>query len=113
MRNDNIYLAHIHDAIKCIEQYLQGTTYDQFASDRMRIDATVRELEIIGEASKNLSRRFRDKHPQMPWRQMMDMRNFLIHEYFGVNTKVVWDTCKNDIPKLKDFLVSIPNENAR
>ena len=107
MRNDKTYLTHIRDAIGCIEEYFQGITYDEFVSDRMRIDAVVRELEIIGEASKNLSDTFRDRHPEIPWRQMRDTRNFLIHEYFGVNTKVVWNTCKNDIPELKKFIVNL------
>ena len=107
MKNDKTYLTHIHDAIGCIEQYLQGVTYDHFASDRMMMDATVRELEIIGEASKNLSDYFRDENPQIPWRQMRDTRNFLIHEYFGVNTKVIWDTCKNDLPELKNLIDKI------
>lgn len=72
----------------------------------MIIDAVVRELEIIGEASNNLSEQFRQAHSEIQWRRMKNMRNFLIHVYFGVNTKVVWDTCKNDLPILKDFIKS-------
>lgn len=67
----------------------------------MMIDAVVRELEIIGEAAKNLSEDFRRKYPKFPLRESADMRNFLIHEYFGVNSKIVWNTCKNDLPDLK------------
>ena len=70
----------------------------------MAVDAVVRELEVIGEASNNLSEEFREKRPDVFWRRMKDMRNFLIHEYFGVNTKIVWDTCKNDLPILKSFV---------
>jgi len=104
MRNDKTYLAHIHDAIETIEEYLQGVTYQQFTSSKMIIDAVIRELEIIGEASNNLCTQFKQENPEIQWRRMKDMRNFLIHEYFGVNTKVVWDTCKNDIPLFKDFV---------
>ena len=70
----------------------------------MIIDAVIRELEIIGEASNNLSPQFKQVNAKIQWRRMKDMRNFLIHEYFGVNTKVVWDTCKNDIPMFKSFV---------
>jgi len=110
MRNNRTYLTHIQEAIESIEQYLQGVGYSDFVSSKMRIDAVIRELEIIGEASDNLSEDFRDKHSDMLWRRMRNMRNFLIHEYFGVNTKVVWDTCKNDLPKLKEFILNILQE---
>lgn len=103
MRNDKTYLAHIRDAIETIEEYLQGVTYEQFNSSKMIIDAVIRELEIIGEASNNLSSQFKQENPEIRWRRMKDMRNFLIHEYFGVNTKIVWDTCKNDIPLLNNL----------
>ena len=104
MRDDKTYLRHILDAIESIEDYIGQTAYEQFASNKMMLDAVIRELEIIGEAVNNLSRQFRDTHSQILWRRMKDMRNFLIHDYFGVNTKVVWDTCRNDIPVLKGFV---------
>jgi uncharacterized protein with HEPN domain len=110
MRNDRTYLAHIQEAIESIEDYLEGVSYEEFVSSKMMIDAVVRELEIIGEASNNLSNEFRRQHTDVLWRRMKDMRNFLIHEYFGVNTKVVWDTCKNDLPQLKSFIEKFLDE---
>lgn len=107
MRNDRTYLKHIREAIETIEEYLKDVSYDRFVSNKMIIDAVVRELEIIGEASNNISDQFRKEHSGMLWRRMKNMRNFLIHEYFGVNTKVVWDTCKDDLPKLKSFIEKI------
>jgi uncharacterized protein with HEPN domain len=106
MKSDSTYLAHILEAIQTIQDYLEGVSYEQFESNKMIADAVVRELEIIGEASNNLSADFRGRHPDILWRRMKDMRNFLIHEYFGVNTKVVWDTCKNDLPSLRDFIAT-------
>jgi uncharacterized protein with HEPN domain len=110
MKNDRTYLVHIREAIKSIEEYLAGISYDKFASSKMIIDAVVRELEIIGEASNNLSEEFRSQHSGVLWRRTRDMRNFLIHEYFGVNTKVVWDTCKDDLPQLKLFIEKIADK---
>ena len=107
MKSDRIYLRHINEAIESIEEYLSGVSYSKFTSNKMVLDAVVRELEIIGEASNNLSDDFREEHADVFWRQMKDMRNFLIHEYFGVNAKVVWDTCKNDLPVLKQFISTI------
>ncbi len=106
MKNDSTYLAHIREAIETIQGYLEGVSYEQFESSKMITDAVVRELEIIGEASSNPSADFRSQHPDVLWRRMKDMRNFLIHEYFGVNTKVVWDTCKNNLPSLGDFIAT-------
>jgi uncharacterized protein with HEPN domain len=110
MRNDRTYLTHIKEAIESIEAYLKDTDYNSFASNKMMVDAVVRELEIIGEASNSLSNEFREKYSEILWRRMKNMRNFLIHEYFGVNTKVVWETCKNDVPKLKKFVKTALNE---
>jgi len=110
MKNDRTYLEHIREAIESIEEYLEGVSYDQFAYSKMMVDAVVRELEIIGEASNNLSDQFRKQHSDVLWRRMKDMRNFLIHEYFGVNTKVVWDTCNDDLPQLKSFVEKMLDE---
>jgi len=104
MKHDVVYLRHILDAIEKIETYLKGATYESFCSNDMMIDAVVRELEIIGEASSNLAEEFRTKHPDLPWRDAVDMRNFLIHEYFGVRTQVVWDTCREDLPLMKRLI---------
>ena len=73
MRNDRTYLTHIRDAIDTIREYLEGVTYKKFASSKMIIDAVVRELEIIGEASNNLSQQFRQEHSEIQWRRMKNM----------------------------------------
>jgi len=101
MKNDDTYLQHILEAIEKIEKYLTGVTYEMFEQNDMIIDAVVRELEIIGEAAGKLSQQFQQDHPEIPFRDMTDMRNFLIHEYFGVNKKIVWDTCQTDMKHLR------------
>ena len=104
MKNDTIYLRHILEAIEKIEHYLLNTTYKSFSANDMMIDAVVRELEIIGEASSKLSKEFKDNHSDVAFRDATDMRNFLIHEYFGVRKEIVWETCKEDLPKVKKLI---------
>jgi len=104
MKDDQVYLRHILDAIGKIEIYLEGQAYESFCTNDMMIDAVVRELEIIGEATNNLSEHLRESHPEIPWRDAIDMHNFLIHDYFGIRTHVVWDTCKNDLPLMKELI---------
>jgi uncharacterized protein with HEPN domain len=111
MKNgDRIYLRHIADAIATIEEYLTGLTCGTFGERRMVVDAVVRELEIIGEAAGNVSETFRSEHPELPVQLMVGMRNRLIHEYFGVKTDVVWDTCMEDLPRLKEIVLSVLEE---
>ncbi len=109
MKDNTLYLGHIRDAIDKIERYISGIIFNDFASNDMMIDAVVRELAIIGEATNNLSDGYRRSHPDIPFRDIIDMRNILIHDYAGVNTKVVWDTCKKNLPELKQFVTDILN----
>jgi uncharacterized protein with HEPN domain len=106
MENDLVYLRHMLDAIDKIDLYLTDVDYEAFAANDMMIDAVVRELEIVGEAARNLSAPFIEKYAEIPWRTIKAMRNVLIHQYFGVNLKVVWDTCRSNLPQLKSFLQS-------
>lgn len=107
MKDNKIYLSHILESIENIEEYSNGLDFESFSNDKKTISAVVRELEIIGEASNNLSDGFKNNHPDFPWRNAIDMRNVLAHEYFGVNKKVVWDTVKNNLPNLKRMVKNI------
>ena len=102
MNEDIIYLRHILEAIESIAEYLKDFDQEAFIKDKKTIDAVVRELEIIGKAANNLSEEFKNSHSDIPFRDMTDMRNMLLHEYFGVDAKIVWDTCKKDFPPLKE-----------
>lgn len=104
MKNDKAYLEHITEAIKTIEGYIDGMDYETFKGNKMAVDAVIRELAVVGEASNNLSQEFIDSHPDLPFRDAIDMRNFLIHEYFGINIQLVWETAKDDLPELKKFI---------
>jgi uncharacterized protein with HEPN domain len=107
MKDDLVYLEHIFEAIQKIEKYLLNVSYDQFVDNDMQIDAVVRELEIIGEAANQISGEAKSQYSTMPWSQMIGMRNRLIHEYFGVNKKIVWETCSTDLKELKKILALI------
>ena len=101
MRNDQAYLSHILQSIETIQRYMKGVDYASFKKQEMMIDAIIRQLEIIGEAASHVSGELKSQHDTLPWRQMQNMRNLLIHHYFGVDIEVVWDTCKKDLPSLK------------
>lgn len=105
--NDLTYVRHALDSVEKIEIFLGDVDYEEFSANDMMVSAVVRELEVIGEAVNNLSQEFKSGRKDIPFRDISDMRNFLIHEYFGVNIKVVWDTCKEDIPALKDIFIAI------
>lgn len=99
--------------IEKIERYLNGLDYETFAKDEKTIDATIRELEIIGEASNNFSDGFKNKYFKIPFRDIINMRNLLIHEYFGVNKRVVWETCKENLKELKKVLAPILKNKSK
>jgi uncharacterized protein with HEPN domain len=83
-RDDTVYLHHILDAIASIEEYTKGMSENEFLSDSMVHDAVVRQIEIIGEAARNVADQFQNKYPKLPWAKMIGSRNKIIHEYFNV-----------------------------
>ena len=78
------YLQDIYDAINEVATFIEGMTYEDFLKDKKTINAVIRSIEVIGEASKQLPKAVRDKNPSIPWKKMAGMRNKVIHEYFGV-----------------------------
>ncbi len=108
-KDDIVYLKHIFDAMLTIEEYIQGVDYGEFMSKskKMLHDGVVRQIEIIGEATKNLSEIIRKKYPDVPWKDMAGMRDKLIHQYFGVDLDAVWETAQNDVPNLKSKIERI------
>lgn len=102
MKTDLPYLKHILDAISKIEEYVKGTKREKFLEDSRTQDAVVRELEVIGEATKRLSKEIRQQYPGIPWVEVAGTRDRLIHAYFDVDLAEVWETVKRDIPRLKN-----------
>jgi len=110
MKNDLVYLKHIREAIDTIKDYVGSANYESFRQDKKTVDAVVYQIAIIGEAANKLSQSFRDTHPEIPWRDMIDMRNILIHEYFGVVVKTIWDTVQDDLPELEKLVNKVLSE---
>lgn len=101
-RGDTVFLQHILDAIQCIRQRLRDVSQEQFWQNDLVQDAVIRQLEIIGEASRNLSDDLRGAHSQVPWGQIIGLRNKLIHAYFSVDLSIVWEIVNDDLPALEE-----------
>lgn len=106
-RDDSVYLRHILDAIAKIETYLQGVDEQTFLNQSLLQDGAIRQIEIIGEAVKQLSPQMREQHPHVPWQDIAGMRDKLIHQYFGVDLDKVWVTVVRDIPVLKQEVIEV------
>lgn len=99
-RRDLDYLNDIREAIQRTLTYTADLTYQQFMEDIKTQDAVVRNLEVIGEATKNLSANLRKSHPNVSWKDLMGMRDKMIHHYFGINYEIVWTIAKEELAGL-------------
>lgn len=94
-------LLHILDSIQDIEKYTQNISFDDFMKNDMMQNACIRLLEVIGEASSSISEELKVQFPEIEWREIVDLRNLLLHEYFGVDLNIVWSIIQYDLPPLK------------
>jgi uncharacterized protein with HEPN domain len=107
MQRDKEYLLDILEAAKLALAYVDKKSREEFFNDTQCQDAVIRRLEIIGEASRRISEETRDAFPDLPWSDMVGMRNVIIHEYDDVDLVIVWETANNDLPPLIDALERI------
>jgi len=105
-RQPELYLTDILESINAIEQYIAGFTLESFEENLEKQDAVMRRLEIIGEAARQMPEAFKAEHPEVPWRDIADFRNVLIHEYSGIKRERVWEVTQRDLPVLKAHIAS-------
>lgn len=108
-------LSDILDAIHAVQEYTADMSFDDFVADRKTVDAVIRNLIVIGEAASHIPDQVCHATPEIPWQDMQAMRNFVVHEYFGVSDNVLWDTLKVDLPPLvpllKELMEKFPKDS--
>ena len=110
-RDWRLRVQDILDAIAAIQGYTAGMEYSVFTRDRRTVDAVLRNITVIGEAASRIPEAIQAASPEIPWADMRDMRNVVVHEYFGVNKQILWDTTQTDLPSLVGRLEGLLNRN--
>ncbi|MCW1294633.1 MAG: DUF86 domain-containing protein [Candidatus Parvarchaeota archaeon] len=108
-KDDIEYIKHIINAIQLIKQYTKDLQKDEFTKNNEKQDAVIRELAVIGEASKNISDSFKVKNNFIEWKKLAGVRDIVVHQYFNIDLDIIWDIIKYDLPELKKKLETIKN----
>jgi len=106
-RDYSVYLRDILQSFRNASQFVEELSYEKFITDRKTVSAVIRELEIVGEATKQIPTSIKKKNPNIPWSDMAGMRDKLIHFYFGVDMEIIWKTVKVRIPKLEPLIQDV------
>jgi uncharacterized protein with HEPN domain len=112
MERDQVLVNHILGSIESVESYTAGLTKEEFLGNFMVQDAVARNIEILGEACSKISQETKEEFPKIPWRDIVAMRNILIHEYFRSDPETVWNVVQIDIPELKKLMIEILNSET-
>ena len=99
-RDWKLRVLDILEAVEGVRHYVEGMSFDDFTKDMRTIDAVIRKLTIIGEAAVHVPDKICEQSPDVPWIDMRAMRNFVVHQYFGVSERIVWDTLHDDLPRI-------------
>ena len=105
-----VYIDYLRDMFENANraiQFTEGMNFESFSKDEKTVYAVIRAVEIIGEATRNIPEEIRTKYPKIPWRDAANMRNKLVHRYFGINLEVIWQTINEDLPMLANVLQEI------
>lgn len=105
MDDNKLYISHILEAVEKIERFVGFLRFDDFVKNDLLQSGVMRELGVIGEAAKKLSPAYKMSHGSIPWKEIMGMRDKLIHDYFEIDIEALWQTIKEDLPFLKEKLV--------
>jgi uncharacterized protein with HEPN domain len=100
VKHDDVYISHILEASQELSEFIKGIDKKNFLASKVIRAATVRQIQIVGEAAKKLSDKTKNEYPGIPWKDIAGMRDKLVHDYFGVDYDAVWDTITIDIPSL-------------
>lgn len=100
-KDPQVFLGHIMECIEAIETYCEGVSENDFLKSTEKQDAIIRRLEIIGEAVKNIPEGYKEKYPEVPWNKAMATRNIIVHDYMGLDLKIIWDTVTKSLPAFK------------
>lgn len=106
-RNWMLFIEDIVESIRKIDEYIKKIEYKQFAEDEKTVDAVVRNLEIIGEASKNIPGEIKEKYKEINWKGIAGLRDRIVHQYFGIDLELIWFIIKNELSPIKDKLNKI------
>ena len=112
-RDYRLYLDDILQSANKVIRYTEGLEFDDFVSREMVLDAVLRNLEIIGEAAKNVPQDVRDRYPEVEWRQIAGLRDVLAHAYFGLEDATLWDIVQNEMVPLINQMMRILNAENR
>jgi len=105
------YLNDIIESISDIREFIKGISFEDFSKDKKTIKAVVRSLEVIGEAANKIPQNLRDNYPEASWQEIIGMRNRLIHEYFGIDIEIVWQTIEEDLEPLDKTVKRIVSDS--
>ena len=100
-------LQDIIESINDIEVFTKDMSFEDFAKDRKTMNAVIRSIEVIGEATKKIPMSIRGEHPSIPWKKMAGMRDKMIHEYFGIDIEILWKSAKDELPPLKSLIQNV------
>lgn len=109
MKDDRIYLAHILECIRRVET-LTAEGRDAFIASQLHQDAVLRNLQTMSESTQRLSAEAKRRHPDVEWQEIAAFRNVLVHDYLGVNLRLVWQIIEHDVPRLKRVAESLAQE---
>lgn len=99
-RNYLLYLKDMRNAAEKVQQYTQNVSFESYQQDPEKIDATLHNLQVLGEAAKSVPETVQQSYPDVPWRNMARFRDVIAHHYFAINLETVWDVIENEIPNL-------------